>query len=170
MFEFDLRGIRIEATANIERYDYEDANSVKRTHYNRNTVVNVHFWEFVICDNLYELAMVKSTLNYFIQAYWKRGTKQGVKIDLATSLEHDNNEGSLQKLTFTAKQRNNIYSLEVKLTYVDFLGNLLGTETYFSAQEVILLDIAISKAVALLSPQVVFQEKKDPKPEVKPSL
>ena len=151
MFKFEYKGIRIEGTAEIERYDYKDANSVGRTRFDRNVFVRVHFWDFVIDNDLYELAMVKSSLNYFMQSYWKRSRKQGSKIELATSLEHQDN-GSLQSLKLIAKQKNNVSSLEVTLAEN---SNRLGC-VYLSAQEVLMLDIAVAKAITLLTPQTVY--------------
>jgi len=148
MIKLDYRGIRIEATAEMKRSDYRDSNNVGRTRFDRNVHVMVHFWNFVICNDLYELALIKSTLNYFMQAYWKRSSKQGTKIELATSLEHND---TMQKLNFTARQRNNIYSLEVSLMENDQPLE----DIYLSGQEVILLDVAIAKAITLLMPQTV---------------
>ncbi len=146
MVKFEYRGISIEAVIKMKRYDYKDANNIGKTRYDRNVFVMVNFWNFVICNDLYELAMVKSTLNYFMQAYWKRSSKQGTKIELSTSLERDD---PMQKLKFIAKQKNNIYSLEVSLTEIDQPFKCI----YLSGQEVIMLDIAISKAITLLTPQ-----------------
>lgn len=146
MVKFDYRGVGIEATVEMKRSDYKDSNNVGRTSFNRNVFVTVHFWNFVICNDLYELALIKSSLNYFMQAYWKRTSKQGMKFDLATTLEHND---KMQKLNLIAKQKNNKYYLEVSLT-----GNGQQIECiYLSGQEVIMLDVAISKAIALLMPQ-----------------
>jgi hypothetical protein len=143
MFEFDFNDIRIEAMVNIQQQLFTMGS---RSHVTRETTVTVRFWNFVITDNLYELAMIKSTMNYFMQAYWKRSTKQGAKIELATSIGH--NYGA-QKLNFTARQKNRIHSLEVSL--ID--GGLPSASMYLSGQDVIMLDIAISKAIALLMPE-----------------
>jgi len=151
MFKFEFKDIWIEARGEMERYDYEDSTNHYRSHYNRNTVVTVNFWNFVICNDLYELAMVKSALNYFMQAYWKRSTKQGAKIELATSLEHGVDD-TLQKLNLIAKQKNNVYSLEVSLTDIKHQF----APIYLSGQEVIMLDIAISKAINILTPEAVY--------------
>ncbi len=151
MVKFEYKGIRIEARAEIRQHTFKAGS---KSHVNRCTSISVSFWDFVICDNLYELAMVKSTLNYFMQAYWKRKTSQGTRIDLATSLKHYQNNGFVQLLSLTARQKNNTQSLEVSLTEN---GQLVSKE-YFSGQEVIMLDIAISKAIALLSPQVEYKE------------
>jgi hypothetical protein len=151
MVNFEFKDIRVEVTVNMERHDYKDTTGHYRSHYRREAVVNVNFWDFVICNNLYELALVKSTLNYFMQAYWKRSSKQGTKIELSTSLEHGDFL-TLQILNLIAKQKNNVYSLEVSLTNN---GQLLAP-IYLSAQEVIMLDIAISKAINFLTPQTVY--------------
>ena len=82
-----------------------------------------------------------------MQAYWKRSSKAGSKIELATALFHDDDFNS-QALNMIARQKNNIQSLEVSVTDD---GRPAG-EVYLSAQEVIMLDIAIGKAVNLLSP------------------
>lgn len=153
MIEFGFRGIRIEAKVEMERYDFRDFRGNYRTRFNRKACAVIHFWDFVIFNNLYELAMVKSTLNYFMQAYWKRSTKQGTKIELATSLEHRDDD-SLQSLSLIAKQKNQIHSLEISLTEN---GNRSAC-IYLSAQEVIMLDIAIGKVIALLTPQTVYSE------------
>jgi hypothetical protein len=146
MVAFEYGDFRIEAIAEMKRYDYKDANNIGRTRFDRTVSVTAQFGNFVIDNDFYELAMVKSTLNYFMQAYWKRSSKQAAKIELATSLEH--NCGA-QKLNLIAKQKNNIYSLEVSLIE----GGLPSTGMYLSGREVIMLDIAISKAIALLMPE-----------------
>jgi hypothetical protein len=66
----------------------------------------------------------------------------------------EKDDGSRQSLNLIAKQRNNINSLEVSLTEN---GNRFGC-VYLSAQEVIMLDIAIAKAITLLTPQTVYIE------------
>ena len=148
MIEFDYKGVRISATAEMSRHDFKDANNINRTRLNRNVKVRVSFWSFDIYDDLYELSMVKSTLTYFMQAFWKRSSKQGAKIELATALEH---QFPKQALSLTARQKNNKHSLEISL----YENGLQSECMYLTAQEVILLDVAISKAIALLTPQTL---------------
>jgi len=152
MVKFKHKGIKIEATAEIRQYSYSDSKSTDKKHFNRTVSVKAEFGDFSIDNNLYELAMVKSALQYFMQAYWKRSTKLGTKIDLAMSLEHYKENGSLQLLNLSAKQKKNIQSLEVSLTE----DGQQSAPIYLSAQEVIMLDIAISKAIALLTPRTVY--------------
>jgi len=94
-----------------------------------------------------ELATVKSTLNYFMQAYWKRSSKASSKIELATALKHDYGVQQ-QSLCLVARQKNSIHSLEISLIENGKTANNI----YLSGQEVIMLDIAIGKAINLLTP------------------
>jgi hypothetical protein len=152
MFEFNFKDISIEAKVKIRHYDYR-ASGYYRSHVFRNVIVNVNFWDFMICNDLYELATVKSTLNYFMQAYWKRSSNQENRINLDTSIEHNpnNEDGTWQKLNLSARKKARINYLEVSLT------NVFETKIpmYLSGQEVIMLDIAISKVINLLSPQEI---------------
>jgi hypothetical protein len=151
MVDFEFKGIRVNATGELERYDYKDAGNRGQTRFNRNMVVTVGFWDFVIVNDLYELAMVKSTLSYFMQAYWKRSSKTGSKIELATVLFHDD-EFNPQALNMIARQKNGIQSLEISVAD----NGMPAGEVYLSGQEVIMLDIAIGKAINLLSPETVY--------------
>ncbi len=150
MVKFFYHGVRVEASVEMKRCDYRDANNVGRTKFDRNVCVTVAFWDFVIENNLYELALIKSTLNYYMQCYWKRSSKQGQKIDLATTLEQND---KMQKLNLVARQKNNKHSLEVSLTEN---GQQIDC-VYFSGQEVLMIEIAIAKAISLLTPDVVNQ-------------
>ena len=151
MVDFEFKGIRVNATGKLERYDYKDAGNRGQTRFNRNMVVTVGFWDFVIVNDLYELAMVKSTLSYFMQAYWKRSSKAGSKIELAMVLFHDD-DFNPQALNMIARQKNGIQSLEISVAD----NGMPAGEVYLSGQEVIMLDIAIGKAINLLSPETVY--------------
>lgn len=151
MVDFELKGICVNATAEISWRELKDSGGHHVNRFDRSTSVKVSFWDFVIFNDLFELAMVKSTLSYFMQAYWKRSSKAGSKIELATVLFHDD-DFNPQALNMIAKQKNGIQSLEVSLA-----GNgKPAGEVYLSAQEVIMLDIAIGKAINLLSPETVY--------------
>ena len=147
MIEFNFKGISVSATVEMERYDYRDNGGHYKTRFNRNTLVKANFWGFVIDNDLYELAMVKSTLNYFMQAYWKRTSKAGSKIELVTMLKRYNG-GNQQALYLVARQKDGIHSLEISLVEK---GAPSG-KIYLNGQEVIMLDIAIGKAINLLTP------------------
>mgnify|MGYP001235160855 FL=1 len=149
MVKFEYRGIIIEAIVETQRYDYKDANNTGRTRFDRNVCVVARFWNFEISNDLYELDFVKSSLNYFMQAYWKRSSKQGSKIELATSLEH---QSTSQTLYFTARQKNGFQTLEISL-YEQWLPS---KQIYLTAQEVIMLDVTIAKAISLLAPETIY--------------
>ncbi len=151
MVDFEFKGICVNATAEISWRELKDSGGHHVNRFDRNTCVKVSFWDFVIFNDLFELAMVKSTLSYFMQAYWKRSSKAGSKIELATVLFHDD-DFNPQALNMIARQKNGIQSLEVS---VADNGKPAG-EVYLSAQEVIMLDIAIGKAINLLSPETVY--------------
>ena len=147
MIEFNFKGISVSATVEMERYDYRDNGGHYKTRFNRNTLVRANFWGFVIDNDLYELAMVKSSLNYFMLAYWKRTSKAGSKIELVTALKR-NNGGNPKALYLVARQKDGIHSLEISLVEK---GAPVG-KIYLNGQEVIMLDIAIGKAINLLTP------------------
>ena len=151
MVDFEFNGICVNATAEISWRELKDSGGHHVNRFDRNTCVKVSFWNFVIYNDLFELAMVKSTLSYFMQAYWKRSSKAGSKIELATVLFHDDDYNP-QALNMIAKQKNGIQSLEVSVAD----NGILSGEVYLSAQEVIMLDIAIGKAINLLSPETVY--------------
>lgn len=157
MIEFNFKGISVSVKVEMERYDYKDANNRGQTRFNRNVLVIADFWSFVIDNDLSELAMVKSTLNYFMQAYWKRSNKEGGRIDLAEMLEHGNDYPSYgfdQKLAFVARQKNKRHFLEITMTED---GKTCG-QLYLNGREVIMLDIAIAKAISQLSPETIYLE------------
>lgn len=151
MVDFEFKGICVNATAEISWRELKDSGGHHVNRFDRNTSVKVSFWDFVIFNDLFELATVKSTLSYFMQAYWKRSSKAGSKIELATVLFHDD-DFNPQALNMIAKQKNGIQSLEVSVAD----NGILSGEVYLSAQEVVMLDIAIGKAINLLSPETVY--------------
>ncbi len=151
MVDFEFKGICVNATAEISWRELKDSGGHHLNRFDRNTSVKASFWDFVIFNDLFELAMVKSTLSYFMQAYWKRSSKAGSKIELATVLFHDD-DFNPQALNMIARQKNGIQSLEISVAD----DGMPAGEVYLSAQEVIMLDIAIGKAINLLSPETVY--------------
>lgn len=153
MIDFEFKEIRVNATVEIARREFRDSGGHHLNRFDRNTRVKVSFWDFVMVNDLYELAMVKSTLSYFMQAYWKRSSKAGSRIELATAIMHDD-DFNPQSLNLIARQKNGIQSLEISVAED---GKSAG-EVYLSAQEVIMLDIAIGKAINLLPPEMICLE------------
>lgn len=152
MIEYDYKGIKVEATVEMEQHDYVDAGGHCRARFDKNAKVRVHFWKFIVEGNLTELAYIKSTLNYFMQCYWKRTSKEGSRIELMKSVHHCHENPFVHPLSlcFMARQKNRKHYLEISL-FVN--GNPSG-EVYLDGQEVLMLDIAIGKAISLLTPKV----------------
>lgn len=157
MIEYDYKGIKVEATVEMEQHDYVDAGGHCRVRFDKNVKVRVHFWKFVVEGNFTELAYIKSTLNYFMQCYWKRTSKEGSRIELAKMIHHSHESHFINPLTLNlmARQKNKMHYLEISL-YVN--GNPSG-EVYLDGQEVLMLDIAIGKAISLLPPKVIASEE-----------
>jgi hypothetical protein len=145
MIKYDFKGIRITAETNMIQHDFEDADNKYRTRFDRENTVTVQFWGFVIDDNLTGLAFVKSSLSYFMQAYWKRSSKEGSRIGLSKCLSHKDGQ---QSLYFTARQKDNKHFLHIELQQ----GGTTVNECYLDGQEVIMLDVAVGKAISLLMP------------------
>jgi len=138
----------------MQQHDYDDARGNHRTRLEKNVSVFVHFWDFTIWNgNLQELAFIKSSLQYFMQCFWKRTNKEGSKIEFAKELHHEGFPFGHQSLFFVARQKNKKHFLHVFLSQE---GNSVR-EIYLEGQEVIMLDIAIGKAISLLTPSSVCQ-------------
>jgi hypothetical protein len=155
MINFDFKGIRIEATARLRQHTYQDVRKGTLTRFEREVEVCVHFWDFRICDHdFHDLAFVKSTLQYFLQSYWKRSNKSGGKINLAKALHQEHPHGWQQSLLFNARQKNNQHFLHICMQ-APATGAIVK-EVYLDGQEVMLLDIALNKAIGILSPATIY--------------
>jgi hypothetical protein len=152
LIDFNFKGISITASVRMEQSTYKDVGGHDRSRFDKDVTVSVQFWDFVLrYGDLYELTFVKATLNYFMQSYWKRSNKHGAKIELAKVLHRKDYHGNQQALCFVARQknkRNYLHITQVKKGETD-------NEVYLDGQEVIMLDIAIGKAINLLSPKIV---------------
>ncbi|WP_319586540.1 hypothetical protein [uncultured Desulfobulbus sp.] len=156
MIVFELGAIKVEIRAELERSEYKDANNRKRTHFERKVKTLVKFWDFPVRGNLQELSLIKSSLIYFMQGYWKRSGKEASKIDLATEIirHHPNgtcgNGSETQILNFAARQKNKKSFLHISLQRNGSIVN----EVYFNGQEVLMLDVAIGKGINFLTPTI----------------
>lgn len=154
MIEFFFKGIRVSALENMERRTYKDAGGRSRTRFDREVSVSVRFWDFMLMEgDLQELAFVKATLSYFMQAYWKRSSKQGSRIELEKGLRHLENASNDEELLFKARQKDRNNYLQI----AHVRNGMPLDEVYLDGQEVIMLDIAIQKAINLLTPQLADQ-------------
>lgn len=151
MISFKYKGICIQATLEEKIREYHDPNRGRRKKIERYTDVLIDFWDYAIRQERFtQLAFVKSVLQYYMQCYWKRSSKQGSKIHLRKNIKQmDLYKGEII-LGFAAKQKSDQYSLQVSVTSN---GQVLR-EVYFDIQEVIMLHDAMSKAFNLLSPVI----------------
>jgi hypothetical protein len=128
---------------------YKDGGGHSRIRFDREVTVDVSFWDYDFQDgDLYELAFVRSILQYFMQAYWKRSSKEGSRIELAKVLSRNDRNGKQESLCFAARQKDNRNYLQISLVKK---GEAVKEE-YLEGQEVIMLDIALGKALNLLTP------------------
>ena len=154
MIDFEFKGIKIVATVNYERSDYQDAGSRKRTRFDRTLKVYADFWDFRIWNgNLYEFAFIKSILQYFSHAVPKRSSKVAGKINLVKCLQReDYSSTKVQSLYLVARQKNDQQYLHI---YTQKDVGITENEVYLDLQEVMMLDIAFGKAINLLTPYEV---------------
>jgi hypothetical protein len=149
VINFDFRGISISVYAHMDERIYKDAGGHARTRFDREVSVDVRFWDYDLrYGDLHELAFVKSILNYFMQAYWKRSSKEGSRIELAKVLSRKDYKGNQEALCFVARQKDKRNYLQISLAKK---GETVKEE-YLDGQEVIMLDIALGKAFNLLTP------------------
>jgi len=145
---FDFKGITISASVYMIERSYKDSGR-SRIRFDRDVTVDVSFWDYDFRDgDLYELTFVKSILQYFMQSFWKRSSKQGSRIELDKILSHKDHHGQQETLCFVARQKDNRNYLQISLHRK---GEIIKEE-YLDGQEVIMLDIALGKAINLLTP------------------
>ena len=151
MIEFKYDGIEIEVYNRPEAQEYEVGENKTRIRHSRNAFVSVKFWDFVIKDgNLYELAFVKSVCSFFMQAYWKRSTKEGNRINLCETIKHEiaGRDFKSSTLNFAARQKDKIIYLHI----CQKNDEAVAGEIYLTGREVIMLDVAVGKAINMLTP------------------
>lgn len=152
MVSFHHRGIFIEATVETVPCAFMLENQ-PRMRIDRIPDVRVNFWGYIIQNgNLDGLAFAKSCTQYFLQCYWKRSNKQGTKIELGKTLKDGEKSDVEKTLNFVARQKDNQHYLHI---YVQENGRTTN-EVYLDGQETIMLDIALGKAVNLLTPTPHF--------------
>lgn len=151
MVDFKFKGIHIYAMADAIQHEYNDAANRRKTRFVRNVEVRADFWDYSIWNDLTDLAFIKATTQYYMQCYWKRSSKDGMKIHLDKSLFQEDFRGDFT-LKFAARQQKSVYSLHIS---IEEFGHKKH-EAYLDAQEVIMLDIALAKAINLLQPAEDF--------------
>lgn len=147
MVSFNYKGISVCSSVDTIMQEYTDSRNRMRTRFERQVDVRADFWDYSIFNNLTDLAFIKATTQYYMQCYWKRSTKVGAKIELEKALYQKDFRGDFA-LKFAARQQKNLYSLHIS---IDDHG-CKKHEVYLDAQEVIMLDLALGKAINLLQP------------------
>jgi hypothetical protein len=154
MLEFELHDIKVEIMTELEHHEYTDENRYKHSRFERKTKIRLLFWGFFVWGNLQDLALIKSSLSYFMQGYWKRSGKEASKIDLATAISLPPIDGKFRTVNFAARQKYKKNFLHVSLEK----DGLIQHELYLDGQQVLMLDVAIGKALSFLSPKIPQQE------------
>jgi hypothetical protein len=150
MLEFKMDGIKVEIEAELERHEYTDSNRYKHTRFERKIEIRVMFWELITLGNLQDLSLIKSSLTYFMQGYWKRSGKEASRIDLVTNIIKYHPHGYILRLHFSARQKDKKNFLHVSLEK----NGLTQHDVYLDGQQVLMLDVAIGKALSFLSPEI----------------
>lgn len=151
MIKFEFKGISISSSFHMDERVYKDAGGRKRTRFDKEVSIYVRFWDFELRHgDLYELTFIRSILHYFMQAYWKRSSKEASRIELAKALSRKDYKGNQETLLFVARQKDKKNNLHIFLTKKGETVN----EEYLDGQEVIMLDIALGKAINLLTPSL----------------
>ncbi len=138
MLKFELNGIKVEIGAKLEHNEYTDANHYKHTRFERKMEIRILFWELIISGNLQDLSLIKSSLSYFMQGYWKRSGKEAGKIDLVTKITKYHPHGYKKNFLHVSLEKDGLTQHEV----------------YLDGQQVLMLDVAIGKALSFLSPEI----------------
>ncbi len=149
MVYLDFKGIGVEATVEMKQHLYKDLKNDKRTRLEKKAIVTVRFWNLIIGNG--DLTFIKSIFQFFMSSYWKRTSKEGSKIVFEKELFYDNRHEAPQSLHFTARQKGKEHFLQIILKDRGMSTN----EIYLDGQEVIMLDIAIGKAISLLAPDEI---------------
>ena len=152
MIDFDFNGIRVVAATETNMFDYIDVRKGNSTRHEKDTIVAVHFWTFSINNgDLLGMAFVRSTLQYYMNRFWRHKPKKRIKIEFEKKLRRENELGLKQSLCFLSYLKENEHYLRVS---VQSGGNTIG-EVFMDGQEVLMLDIALGKAIGLLTPNSI---------------
>jgi hypothetical protein len=151
MLKFELDGIKITITDTLVSHEYIDPTSrQKRLRFESKKDVEIAFWHFIIPGNLQDFSLIKSTLSYFMQGYWKRSGKEASNINLDTNIMRDCARASTFLLNFSSRQKDKKNYLRVTLNE----NGLELHKIHLDGQQVLMLDVAIYKALHYLSPTV----------------
>jgi hypothetical protein len=148
MLNFSYNGIKIDAEAEMTPVKYRDGDH-QRLRFERDVRVNLNFWDYNIWNgDLFETAFVKSILSHFLHENGRHSRKAEHGIKLNKTLKHDNayRETDLA-LSFASRQRNGENYLHI---FLEKEGHTIN-ECYLDCMDVGLLDIAVGKAISLMT-------------------
>jgi len=145
-----MDGIKVEIEAELERHEYTDSNRYKHSRFERKMEIRVMFWELIILGNLQDLSLIKSSLTYFMQGYWKRSGAEASRIGLNTNIFKYQSLDYIWNLNFSDRQKDKKSFLRVCLEK----NGLMQHQMYLDGQQVLMLDIAIGKVLSFLSPKI----------------
>jgi hypothetical protein len=122
----------------------------------KNVQIGLHFgYCSVEKATLTQLIHIKSIFQYFMQSYWKRRNKAGT-IEERYRLKKEMQSGDI-RIVFTTRhkgftpEKNQFGLITLEIDAKDGLNNYIE---YFDCQEVMMLEIAFSKAIGLLTTDI----------------
>ncbi len=148
-----MDGIKVEIETELKHHEYTDSNYHKHSRFERKMEIRVMFWELITLGNLQDLSLIKSSLTYFMQGYWKRSGAEASRIGLNTNIFKYHSLDYAWLLNFSDRQKDKKSSLRVRLEK----NGRMQHEIYLDGQQVLMLDVAISKALYFLSPKITPQ-------------
>jgi len=156
---YETEAISVDISSHLKKYNYKDASHREKTRFDRQMNIVVRFWDFYSRNDLHELAVIKGTLSYFIHGYWKRSGKDVCKLNIEQEIWQENPSSygwpiNNWVLRFADRQKNKVNFLHISL----HKNETLDEEIYLDIQDALILEIAVSKAMQLLSPITEFNE------------
>ncbi|MBN1451026.1 MAG: hypothetical protein JW963_08430 [Anaerolineales bacterium] len=151
MINFSHKNIRIYAQVEVSEVEFRDAFNSRRSRTERHTIVSAEFFDFVLTNRDFtDLVFVKSAIQFYLQKYWRSFSKKGV-----SSIKFEKfltKEVYQQELWFVARQKNNENYLQV---FFRDTARQIEDCVYLDGHEIVMLDIALAKALNLVSPRPV---------------
>ena len=149
MIEFEHKGIRVNVKAMMTQDDYKDARGNHKTRFEKNVVVAVTFWDFIIDNGDFQgLAFIDSIIQYYKQCHSKRPGMDGLKIAFAKELHRTRELYGVQSLCFADCQKAKGYPMHISF----YSGGKMIDEVILDLQEVMMIEIAIGKAISMSRP------------------
>ena len=146
MIEYHYKNVHIEIAVKEHIHVKSYPNYGERETFTSTVPVNVRFWEYEI-KGLTELSFIKSVLQSYIYNRMRSMAKEIFSINL--------NPTKCLAVTETLKDGERYLKI-----WCEENGKILKKE-YFNYQEVVMLDIAINKAITCLSANIITKLTND---------